>query len=211
MRAVFALAATLLTVFVSAHVSIQPPTAVGNKNAVTAVRVPHAYKGHNTTNVTVLIPKGILSVKPQQMAGWQVKLQSKLNTTTNASVVEAVTWYGGNLPDELYQDFGLQVRVGDLPVGTVLYFPVVQETTNGTLPWTSVPDASGKIPNAGYPAAKLTIVNATTTAPSATNASSNQANTPAAAAKSSSSERHAVASGCLVAAFASLALAVSGP
>jgi len=74
--------------------------------------------------------------------------------------VGSVTWSGGNLPDSFYEDFGLQFK---LPVMEgPLYWFVSQHCTNGAWNnWTNVPDAAGK--TAGFPAAVITITNATTT------------------------------------------------
>ncbi|RHY23168.1 hypothetical protein DYB32_009746, partial [Aphanomyces invadans] len=97
-------------------------------------------------------------------------------TTTNVNgtdTIAKITWYDGSLPDELYQDFGLQFKVSDLPLNTTLYFPVTQETIpNGTLSWTSVPDATGKLADSSHPAPKLTIAKAATAASSTTTTNS---------------------------------------
>ncbi|ETV75378.1 hypothetical protein H257_10230 [Aphanomyces astaci] len=169
----------------SAHVSLNPAVAAPNAYFVTIVRVPHSFPGAVTKNVSVDIPVGVASVKPQQVGGWKVATTTK--TVNGTDVVSKVTWYDGSLPDELYQDFGLQFKVGDLPLNTTLYFPVTQETTpNGTLAWTSVPDDAGKLADAAHPAPKLTIQNATaTTAAGAPGAASNSSNATPAPGKSS--------------------------
>ncbi|RHY17361.1 hypothetical protein DYB32_006574, partial [Aphanomyces invadans] len=91
-----------------AHVTLNPAVAAPNAYFVTVIRVPHSFPGAVTTNVSVEIPTGVLSVKPQQIGGWKVA-----TTTTNVNgtdTIAKITWYDGSLPDELYQDFGLQFK-----------------------------------------------------------------------------------------------------
>ncbi|CAK4077185.1 unnamed protein product [Aphanomyces euteiches] len=157
--ALFAVVAALATT-VSGHVECNPPVAKPNGYFVTAFRVPHSYPGAKTTNVSVSIPDGVASVKPRQIGGWDVAFETKKVNGTDA--ISKVTWYGGSLPNELYQDFGIQMKIPDLPIGTILYFPVTQNTDpNGTIAWTSIPDASGKLADASHPAPKVTLVNST--------------------------------------------------
>ncbi|RHY27724.1 hypothetical protein DYB32_006575 [Aphanomyces invadans] len=170
----------------SAHFSILPPVAAPNANTVAVFRVGHSFPGAVTTNISIDIPIGLASVKPQQVAGWKVALDTKKINGTDA--ISRVTWYDGSLPDELFQDFGLQLKVGDLAPNTTLYFPVTQETTpNGTLAWTSVPDASGKLADPAHPAPKLTILPATSTPSSSMAMKNSSGSTPAAAKTSTAS------------------------
>ncbi|RHY94241.1 hypothetical protein DYB37_000828 [Aphanomyces astaci] len=144
---------------VSGHATLNPPVGAPNAYLVTSVRIGHSYPGASTKNVTVGIPTGITTVKPKQIDTWKVDFEyAEVNGT---KAVTQVTWYGGDLPDDLFQDFGLQLKLADLPNGTVLYFPVTQFTVpNGTLAWTSIPDAAGKLADAAHPAPKLTVIKA---------------------------------------------------
>ncbi|KAF0698304.1 Aste57867_11068 [Aphanomyces stellatus] len=184
-----AAAIAALAVITSAHVTCNPAIAAPNSYFVTVVRVPHSFPGATTVNVSVSIPAGVSSVKPKQVGGW--KIDETFTTVNGTSTVSQVTWYGGNLPDELYQDFGLNMKLPDVPVNTVLYFPVVQVTTpNGTLAWNSTPDTAGKLADAGHPAPKVTIVNASTLA--AAGGATASTPTPTTAAPGASKPSHAV-------------------
>ncbi|KAG9399223.1 hypothetical protein AC1031_012182 [Aphanomyces cochlioides] len=153
---VLASAVAFLATLTSAHVEFVTPTAPSNSYSVNSIRVPHSFPGAKTINVTVDLPDGIVSVKPQQVYEWKVDFAYKNVQGTN--VVSQVTWYGGNLPNELYQDFGIELQLSDLAVGKILYFPVTQVTVpNGTLAWNSTPDAAGKLADAAHPAPKLTV------------------------------------------------------
>ncbi|KAF0698305.1 Aste57867_11069 [Aphanomyces stellatus] len=160
---------------VHAHVSCVPPTATANTNVLTAIRVPHSFPGATTLNVTVTVPTGVTAVRPQNIGGWKLAVsyqsadfsQDSHGGLTNNEVA-SITWYDGVLPDFAFQDFAIQFKVGDIPAGTVYYFPTVQFTTpNGTLAWNSTPDASGKLADPNHPAPKLLIVSPTTAAPQA--------------------------------------------
>nr|AIG55382.1 secreted protein [Thraustotheca clavata] len=153
--------------FTSAHVSCNPPTAPANGYFVTTIRIPHSFPNAITTNISVALPKNVTSFKPQLVSGWKVDLTY---ADADKTSLTGVTWYGGELPDALYADFGLQMKLPDVPVGTVFYFPITQTTNNGTLNWTSIPDANGNLPDPSHPSPKVTIVAAATTA--STNSSS---------------------------------------
>jgi uncharacterized protein YcnI len=51
-----------------------------------------------------------------------------------------VAWRGGPLPDDLYDTFGLLMKLPDAP-GKALYFPVVQECEKGVHRWIEIPAA----------------------------------------------------------------------
>ncbi|KDO29136.1 hypothetical protein SPRG_05379 [Saprolegnia parasitica CBS 223.65] len=174
----------------SAHVSCNPPTAPANGYFATTIRVPHSYPGAITTNVSVQIPDKVTSVKPQLVGGWKVELG--YSDATNKTL-STVTWYGGELPDALYADFGLQMKLPNASVGTFFYFPTTQMTSNGSLAWTSVPDANGNLSDPAHPAPKVTIVAATT---------ASAAVTPAPAATKSNSATLTAAASSLVLASA---------
>ncbi|TIT29680.1 MAG: DUF1775 domain-containing protein, partial [Mesorhizobium sp.] len=57
--------------------------------------------------------------------------------------VKEVDWSGGNLPDEFYDEFVFRANLtADLPVGQMLYFPVVQECEGGAAArWIEIPAA----------------------------------------------------------------------
>ena len=59
--------------------------------------------------------------------------------------MKEIVWTGGSLADDEYDEFVLRAYLtGDLKPGTTLYFPVVQECTDGaTHRWIEIP-AEGK-------------------------------------------------------------------
>ncbi|GJJ78056.1 hypothetical protein EMPS_10415 [Entomortierella parvispora] len=152
---------------VEAHVTANPSVAVSGGYFQSNFRVPHGCDGNATDSVTVEIPKGVSGVKPKATVPWitninMVPLDTPITTPTGTinTTVGSITWSGGNLLDSYYEDFGLQFK---LPVMEgPLYWSVYQHCTNGAWNnWTNIPDASGK--TAGFPAAVITVANATTT------------------------------------------------
>lgn len=129
-----------------AHVTVQPADAPADGYAHLTFTVPHGCNGSATTALRIKLPEGILSAKPQMKPGWNVEIKSrKLETPvqgphgkTVTDAVEEISWRGGPLPDNLYDTFGLVVRLPD-QAGQSLYFPAVQECEQGVARWIEIP------------------------------------------------------------------------
>ena len=127
----------------SAHVTVQPADASADSYAQLIFTVPHGCNGSATKALRVKLPDGILSAKPQMKPGWQVEIKTrKLDTAvagphgkTVSEVVDEVDWRGGPLPDNLYDTFGLVVRLPD----KALYFQAVQECEQVVERWIEIP------------------------------------------------------------------------
>lgn len=133
----------------SAHVTVQPADAAADSYAQLIFTVPHGCNGSATKALRVKLPDGILSAKPQMKPGWRVEIKTrKLDTAVAgphgksvSEVIDEVDWRGGPLPDNLYDTFGLVVRLPD-KAGQVLYFPAVQECEQGVARWIEIPTSS---------------------------------------------------------------------
>ena len=133
----------------SAHVTVKPADAAADSYAQLTFTVPHGCNGSATKALRIKLPDGILSAKPQMKPGWQVEIKTrKLDAAvagphgkTVSEVVDEVDWRGGPLPDNLYDTFGLVVRLPD-KVGQVLYFPAVQECEQGVERWIEIPTST---------------------------------------------------------------------
>jgi uncharacterized protein YcnI len=134
-----------------AHVTLETQQAAVGSTYKAVLRVPHGCDGAATTAIKVQIPEGVIAVKPMPKAGWTL-------TTTKgkyagaydyygeklAEGVTEVTWSGGNLPDEFYDEFVFRAFLTDsLEAGKKLYFPVVQECGDKAERWIDIP-ADGK-------------------------------------------------------------------
>lgn len=142
-----ALAALLaLTAPVFAHVSLQVPTGAAGSTYKAILQVPHGCDGAATTEIKVRIPEGYFNVKPMPKPGWTVETvkgpYAKPYEQHGATVTEGVTtitWSGGQLPDDFYDEFAFRgTLAADLPEGTVLAFPTVQICGTAEEAWIEV-------------------------------------------------------------------------
>src|SRR5690606_9276508 len=108
-------------------------------------RVPHGCEGEATTGITVLIPDGVLSVKPQVNPGWEISIRKKklkkpvrLHGKAVLEGVSEVSWSGGPLPDEHMDEFGVGMKLPETP-GALIAFPVIQRCKSKTTRWEMVP------------------------------------------------------------------------
>jgi len=131
-----------------AHVTLEPAPARADASYKAVLRVPHGCSGSPTRRVRVRIPDGITSVKPQPKAGWSLEVtRSKLVHPLDdghggkiTEVVSEVSWSGGRLPDDQFDEFAMMLKLPD-SAGVTLYFPVVQECEQGVHRWIELPEA----------------------------------------------------------------------
>jgi uncharacterized protein YcnI len=143
--------ASLAAVPAFAHVTAHPDSGVPDSFFETKFQVPHGCGGSSTVAVRIKIPADIASVKAQMKPGWKVSIKMrKLDKPmtgeggqTITETVDEVDWQGGPLPDNLYDEFGLVMK---LPSGSgrTIYFPVVQECQQGANRWINIPAAGQK-------------------------------------------------------------------
>jgi periplasmic copper chaperone A len=142
--AVAALAAH--TAAASAHVAVQPNEAVAGSYFQMAFVVPHGCDGKATVALRVKVPDGVMAVKPQMKPGWSVDIKTRkldapqpgAHGKSISETVDEVSWRGGPLPDNLYDTFGLMMKLPEMP-NSNLYFPVVQECDEGVHRWIEIP------------------------------------------------------------------------
>jgi len=135
-----------------AHVTLENAEAPADSFYKAAFKVPHGCEGTPTVTVRIQIPDGVTNVKPQQKAGWQLAIvKAPVNPPIEGphgskitETIREVSWSGGRLLDENYDEFWMQVRLPDRP-GTSLYFPVVQQCEKGVHRWIETPEP-GKSP-----------------------------------------------------------------
>jgi uncharacterized protein YcnI len=128
--AVLASGALVAPASVSAHASLQlyGESATPGGYGVVFVRIPHGCTGGLATDtVELTIPAGFTSVKPQLVPGWTVSRQM------SGTMVSAVTWSGGSLPDTQFADFGVQLKYPAQP-GTY-GMKVVQRCGTASVTW----------------------------------------------------------------------------
>jgi len=132
-----------------AHVTLEQQEAAVGAGYKAVFKTPHGCKGAPTTTVRVRIPEGVIAVKPMPKPGWTLQTVKGPYAKTYdfyhgmklSEGVKEVVWSGGELPDAFYDEFVLSTFLApDLPAGTTLYFPVVQECPGGAAErWIEIP------------------------------------------------------------------------
>lgn len=148
-----------------AHITLETPEAPAGSTYKAVLRVPHGCDGNATTSIRVQIPEGVISVKPQPKAGWTLattkgayaKTYDYYGTPLSEGVKE-VTWSGGNLPDEFYDEFVFRGTLAGVEAGKPIFFPVIQTCSTGEEAWIEIP-VDGQ-PEPELPAPGLKIVEA---------------------------------------------------
>ena len=147
-----------------AHVTLEVANAPANSTFKAVFIVPHGCDGQATNAVTITLPEGFIAVKPMPKAGWSLSTREasfaqsyELWGNTVSEGVTEVSWSGGDLPDDQFDEFVLRGRVTAFEPGTSLPFKVVQTCADGTVEWTEVA-APGVDPHSlAHPAPTLTI------------------------------------------------------
>ena len=104
----------------SAHmgVDLNGATPTAGSGSTIFLRPGHGCDGDATNALTVTIPDGVTRAKAQQKAGWKVTSDGK-----------TITWSGGALPDDQFDDFGIKLtwpKLADGVTSQKFYFKAVQ-------------------------------------------------------------------------------------
>jgi hypothetical protein len=134
----------------TAHITLERNQAATGSYYKAVFRVPHGCDGAATTRISIRIPEGVISVKPQPKPGWTettriakyAGVYENYGKTLTEGIVE-VTWEGGPLADDRFDEFAFQAKLPDDPEIMMLFFPVAQTCTTGAIAWDQppVPDA----------------------------------------------------------------------
>jgi periplasmic copper chaperone A len=149
-----------------AHVVLAEPTAAAGSYYRATLKVGHGCEGSSTTAIMVTIPDGFESVKPMPKSGWTIEIKmEKLSKPVEShgkkitEMVRQITWRGGPLPDQHYDEFVMMAKV---PAQTGKHWlPVIQSCEKGVNEWTQIPSAGKTRKDLKTPAAELDIVQAT--------------------------------------------------
>ena len=151
----------------SAHVTLETPEAKVGGGYKAVFKVPHGCEGSATTQVRIDIPEGVIAVKPMPKPGWTIELVRKPYAQAYAFYhgaklgegVRQVTWRGGPLPDEHFDEFVLSTYIArELKPGTALVFPVTQTCEKGAIAWSDIPAADQDSHDLEHPAPRLLLV-----------------------------------------------------
>ncbi|WP_185973712.1 DUF1775 domain-containing protein [Ferrovibrio terrae] len=133
----------------AAHIVADPAEAKPGSYFRTALRVGHGCGGGKpTTAIRVTIPEGVVNASAQPKPGWEIRVETtKLEKPVDAghgrmtdTVVSAISWSGGSLPNEQFDEFGLVLKLSDT-VSKQLALPVVQTCAGSEVRWDQIPAA----------------------------------------------------------------------
>lgn len=162
-----AFAASLLFVNAApAHVTLEKAEASPKSTYKAVFRVPHGCAQSATTAITVTIPEGVVAAKPMPKAGWKLEITKgayaksyKYYSTELSNGPKQITWSGGSLPDDQYDEFTISVYLTDaIAVGINVYFPVEQTCENGMSHWTAMTNEGESSKDGAEPAPSVKIV-----------------------------------------------------
>lgn len=151
-----------------AHVSFENARAPVGTTYKAVLRIPHGCDGKATDGVRILIPEGIIAVKPMPKAGWKIektvapyKAEYELHGEKVAEGVTELSWSGGSLADDEYDEFVFRATLAaSLPAGETVYFPVIQVCGSAKAEWTQVPTEGQSAHDLERPAPGLELVHA---------------------------------------------------
>lgn len=153
MNKITAFAAVILgTAFsASAHVTLDQSSGQADSYQKLAFRVGHGCDGSPTTAITVMLPESVTGAKPMPKAGWKITTtEGKLSVPqqshgkTITTAVREITWSGGPLADEYFDEFVMQAKLPAEP-GKV-FFKIVQQCVKGSVAWDEIPgDAKARL------------------------------------------------------------------
>lgn len=147
-----------------AHATLETQQAApGNYKAI--VRIGHGCDGQATTSLRVELPEGYIGARPQPKPGWDLAIEKgdyakpyKLHGRDVTQGTKAVTWSGGTLPDDQYDEFVLSGTLAGVEAGQTLFFKTVQTCTGDEIAWDMIPAAGQNLHSLDYPAPGLTIL-----------------------------------------------------
>jgi len=149
-----------------AHVTLENQEAKVGTSYKAVLRVPHGCDGTPTTAIRVKLPEGVIGAKPMPKPGWTLttvtgkypKTYELFHRQLTDGVVE-ISWSGGKLPDDWYDEFVFQgFLAGDLDPAKPVYFPVVQECEKGVHRWIEIPTAGKSAADYPEPAPVLRLL-----------------------------------------------------
>jgi periplasmic copper chaperone A len=153
----------------NAHIVLDQKTATAGSYHRAAFRVGHGCDGSATNAVTVRLPAGVKGAKPAPKAGWMIERKIEKLTVpydshgkTVTEAVTAITWRGGPLADEHFDEFVMQMQ---LPETTgPIWFKVLQQCEKGQTDWAETPTQGTATKGLKAPATLLELLAPTDTA-----------------------------------------------
>ena len=154
--------------FASAHATLEVQEVPANSTYKGVMRVGHGCGAEPTLKLRIQIPEGVIAVKPMPKPGWILEIVTGAYAksydyygTPMTEGVKELIWSGA-LSNDHYDEFVFRAKLTpDLAVGSMVYFPTVQECANGAERWIEIP-AEGQNPDdLEGPAPGIKLIDAT--------------------------------------------------
>jgi periplasmic copper chaperone A len=148
------------------HVVLETTKAEAGAIYKAVLRVMHGCHGLATTKLEVALPEGLLDAKPMPKPGWTIAIAKgpyaksySLHHHDVSEDVKSITWNGGTLPDDEYDEFVFIAHIAsDIAPGSTVYFPVAQSCGDQIVHWADVPQGAQSAAHLETPAPGLRIV-----------------------------------------------------
>ena len=158
--ALLGLALWTLAPLAEAHVVLAQKIAVVGSYYRAQFMVGHGCEGSATVSVQVDIPDGVPVARPQPKPGWTLSYETgplaepaMVHGKPKTEGIRRVTWIGGPLPNEQYDEFGMMLF---LAKPGRLHFRVLQTCEKGSNDWSGVAEEGAPKPD--FPAATLEVL-----------------------------------------------------
>lgn len=116
-----------------AHVEVSPEEAPADSYEKFTVSVP-TEKDVPTTGVRVEVPEGFTVTGVQPLPGWQYEFER------DGGVITAITWSGGEIAPEEFQEFAFQARTPE-ETGEFAWSAFQTYEDGSVVEWTGEPDS----------------------------------------------------------------------
>jgi uncharacterized protein YcnI len=133
-----------------AHVTIGDEDQVAGAYTVLTVSVPHGCEESPTTRIRIQMPEQIPTVTPTVNPNWDVEVKSEAlaepvdighGQTVSERDSEVVYTARTPLPHDLRDTMELSLKIPEGAAGETLFFPIIQECTDGESAWIERPAA----------------------------------------------------------------------
>jgi periplasmic copper chaperone A len=154
MRNSLVLAPVLATSPAMAHVTLVTSETKAGDNFAATFRVGHGCAGSPTNALTVISPDNLEAARPQAKPGWTITMErAPASTGARVGRVMRITWSGGSLPADQFDDFTVLLRLPGAP--SHLVFPALRTCGAASENWSELPAEGAKL---SYPAPVSTLV-----------------------------------------------------
>lgn len=150
-----------------AHATVWPERASIGTYVKTTITIPHGCDRSPTHTIRLSIPEGYIGVKPQPKDGWTVTTRTAAYAKTyqnhgravSEGVVE-VTWTGGPLADDRFEEFAILGFVADGGPSQSFAFATTQVCEKGEIAWLDMPAAGQDAHSLKYPVPVMQLAQA---------------------------------------------------